>query len=51
MKTKTNQKNHNGAFSGCGGVMVFRLGCDKTMDNPNSVSNGIKNTVERYIEN
>ena len=37
-------------FSGCGGVMVFRLGCDKTMDNPNSVSNGIKNTVERYIE-
>lgn len=30
--------------------MVFRLGCDKTIDNSNSVSNGIKNTVERYIE-
>lgn len=38
-------------FSGCGGVMVFRIGCDKTMDNPNSVACGIKNAVDRYIEN
>ncbi|MGN1328513.1 MAG: glycosyl hydrolase family 18 protein [Eubacterium sp.] len=38
-------------FSGCGGVMVFRIGCDKTMDNPNSVACGIKNAIERYVEN
>ncbi|MGN0532321.1 MAG: glycoside hydrolase family 18 protein [Eubacterium sp.] len=37
-------------FSGCGGVMVFRIGCDKTMDNPNSVACGIKNAIDRYIE-
>ncbi|MGN1421308.1 MAG: glycoside hydrolase family 18 protein [Eubacterium sp.] len=38
-------------FSGCGGVMVFRIGCDKTMDNPNSVACGIKNAIDRYIAN
>ncbi|MGN0458538.1 MAG: glycosyl hydrolase family 18 protein [Eubacterium sp.] len=37
-------------FSGCGGVMVFRIGCDKTMDNENSVACGIKNAIDRYIE-
>lgn len=37
-------------FSGCGGVMVFRIGCDKTMDDPNSVACGIKNAVDRYVE-
>lgn len=38
-------------FSGCGGVMVFRIGCDKTMDDPNSVACGIKNALDRYTEN
>ncbi|MGN0528650.1 MAG: glycoside hydrolase family 18 protein [Eubacterium sp.] len=37
-------------FTGCGGVMVFRIGCDKTMDDPNSVANGIKNALDRYTE-
>lgn len=36
-------------LSGCGGVMVFRIGCDKTMDDPNSVANGIKNSLDRYV--
>lgn len=36
-------------FSGCGGVMVFRVACDKTMDNPNSVACGIENTLNRYF--
>lgn len=38
-------------FSGAGGVMVFRVACDKTMDDPNSVACGIENTVNRYIQN
>ncbi len=38
-------------FSGAGGVMVFRVGCDKTMDDPNSVANGIENTLNRYVTN
>ncbi|MDE6471101.1 MAG: glycoside hydrolase family 18 protein [Eubacterium sp.] len=38
-------------LSGAGGVMVFRVGCDKTMDNPNSVACGIENTLHRYINN
>ena len=38
-------------FSGAGGVMVFRVGCDKTMDDPNSVVNGIENTLNRYVTN
>lgn len=36
-------------FSGCGGVMVFRLNCDKLMDDPNAVACGIENTMKRYI--
>lgn len=35
-------------FSGAGGVMVFRVACDKTMDNPNSVACGIQNALNRY---
>ena len=38
-------------FSGAGGVMVFRVACDKTMDDPNSVACGIQNTLNRYLEN
>lgn len=38
-------------MSGVGGVMVFRLACDKTMDDPNSVARGIENTLKRYIIN
>lgn len=38
-------------FSGAGGVMVFRVGCDKTMDDPNSVACGIENTLNRYVNN
>lgn len=38
-------------LSGAGGVMVFRVACDKTPDDPNSVSNGIKNTLNRYVNN
>lgn len=36
-------------LSGCGGVMVFRIGYDKTTDDPNSVANGIKNSLNRYV--
>lgn len=38
-------------FSGAGGVMVFRVACDKTMDDPNSVAVGIENALDRYITN
>lgn len=38
-------------LSGVGGVMVFRSGCDKTMDNPNSVACGIENALKRYVKN
>lgn len=38
-------------FSGAGGVMVFRVATDKTMDDPNAVACGIENTLHRYIEN
>lgn len=38
-------------FSGCGGVMVFRTACDKTMDDPNSVACGIENALNRYLYN
>jgi hypothetical protein len=34
-------------YSGAGGVMVFRLACDKTMDDPNSVARGIENALRR----
>lgn len=38
-------------FSGAGGVMVFRVACDKTMDDPNSVACGIENALKRYVAN
>lgn len=38
-------------MSGVGGVMVFRLNCDKTMDDPNSVACGIENALNRYVNN
>lgn len=38
-------------FSGAGGVMVFHVACDKTMDDPNSVACGIQNAINRYVEN
>ncbi len=38
-------------FSGAGGVMLFRVGCDKLMDDPNSVTRGIGNALARYVEN
>lgn len=38
-------------LTGCGGVMVFRVACDKTMDDPNSVACGIQNALNRYITN
>lgn len=38
-------------LSGAGGVMVFRLATDKTMDDPNAVACGIENTLKRYVEN
>lgn len=38
-------------FSGAGGVMVFRVACDKTMDDPNSVAVGIENALKRYTVN
>lgn len=38
-------------FSGAGGVMVFRVATDKTMDDPNAVACGIENTLHRYVEN
>lgn len=37
--------------SRAGGVMVFRVGCDKLMDDPNSVACGIENALHRYVEN
>jgi len=36
-------------LSGAGGVMLFRVGCDKTMDDPTSVACGIENTLNRYF--
>lgn len=35
-------------MSGAGGVMVFRVACDKTMDDPNSVARGIQDALNRY---
>ncbi len=37
-------------LSGVGGVMVFRLACDKTPDHPDSVAAGIANALNRYVE-
>ncbi|MCL1951523.1 MAG: glycoside hydrolase family 18 protein [Oscillospiraceae bacterium] len=36
-------------LSGAGGVMVFRVACDKTMDDPLSVACGIENALNRYV--
>lgn len=44
-------KTEYALLSGAGGVMVFRVGCDKTMDDPNSVACGIQNTLNRHITN
>ncbi len=38
-------------LTGAGGVMVFRLATDKTMDDPNAVACGIENALKRHIEN
>jgi hypothetical protein len=37
-------------LAGVGGVMLFRLACDKRMDDPNSVSRGLENALNRYVE-
>lgn len=37
-------------LTGAGGVMVFRVGCDKLMDDPNSVACGLQNTMDRLVE-
>ena len=36
-------------LSGAGGVMVFRVGCDKLMNDPNSVACGLQNTMNRLL--
>lgn len=36
-------------LSGAGGVMVFRVGCDRLMDDQNSVTGGIEDTLNRYV--
>lgn len=36
-------------LSGAGGVMVFRVGCDKLPNDPNAVVNGIGNALQRYV--
>lgn len=42
-------KTEYALLSGAGGVMVFRVGCDKTMDDPNSVACGIQNALNRHL--
>ena len=37
-------------MTGAGGVMVFRLASDKTMDDPNAVACGFENALKRHIE-
>ena len=36
-------------FSGLGGIMVFLVECDRTMDDPVSMANGIESTLRRYV--
>lgn len=36
-------------LSGAGGVMVFRVGCDRLIDDQNSVIGGIEDTLNRYV--
>lgn len=43
-------------FGGCGGIMVFRLTCDKLMNEQENgkniaVANGIEDTLKRYFSN
>lgn len=38
-------------FSGAGGVMTFRVDCDKFMDDPACVAGGIQNALNRYVNN
>lgn len=42
-------KTEYALLSGAGGVMVFRVDCDKTMDSPNSVACGIQNALNRHL--
>lgn len=44
-------KTEYALLSGAGGVMVFRVGCDKTMDDPCSVACGIQNSLNRHLTN
>lgn len=37
-------------LSGCGGVMVFRIDCDKLPDDPNSVCCGVQDALNRYVD-
>ena len=36
-------------LSGAGGVMVFRVGRDRLIDDQNSVTGGIEDTLNRYV--
>ena len=36
-------------LSGAGGVMIFRADCDKPADDPNSVTGGIQDALNRYV--
>ena len=36
-------------LGGAGGVMVFRVGCDRLIDDQNSVTGGIEDTLNRYV--
>lgn len=36
-------------LSGAGGVMVFQVGCDRLIDDQNSVTGGIEDTLNRYV--
>ena len=36
-------------LSGAGGVMVFRVGCNRLIDDQNSVTGGIEDTLNRYV--
>lgn len=38
-------------FSGAGGVMTFRVDCDKFMDDHACVAGGIQNALNRYVNN
>ena len=42
-------KTEYALLSGAGGVMVFCVGCDRLMDDQNSVTGGIEDTLNRYV--